>query len=181
MAPEHPAVNPKSRLDPWKEDTNRVTDQPEPVPQRIGDAERDRAAELLRDHLAEGRLDQAEFDERLTIALTAKTAAELDPLFRDLPGPKPGSAVAPSSTFQPPPWQQATPADELVRRPVGPPPANSQLNKAWALVSAIAWPLAIIACFATDWRYWWIILIPIIFPWWMGQAQRHENRRHNRF
>ena len=59
---------------------------------RIGDAERNRAAELLSEHMAEGRLTQAEFDERLSIALKAKTAAELEPLFRDLPGPNPGRA-----------------------------------------------------------------------------------------
>ena len=42
--------------------------------------------------MAEGRLTQAEFDERLSIALNAKTAADLEPLFRDLPGPNPGQA-----------------------------------------------------------------------------------------
>ena len=33
---------------------------------RIGDAERDKAAEYLREHMAAGRLDAGEFDERLT-------------------------------------------------------------------------------------------------------------------
>jgi hypothetical protein len=41
------------------------------VPQRIGDAERDRAAEYLREHLAAGRLELEEFDDRLSSALTA--------------------------------------------------------------------------------------------------------------
>ena len=59
-------------------------------PLRIGDAERNRAAELLGEHMAEGRLTQAEFDERLGVALNAKVAADLEPLFRDLPGPNPG-------------------------------------------------------------------------------------------
>ena len=59
-------------------------------PLRIGDAERNRAAELLGEHMAEGRLTQAEFDERLSAALNAKVATDLEPLFRDLPGPNPG-------------------------------------------------------------------------------------------
>ncbi len=53
---------------------------------RIGDAERDKATEYLREHMAAGRLDAAEFDERLTRALNAKVGPDLDALFTDLPG-----------------------------------------------------------------------------------------------
>ncbi|MEU8567964.1 DUF1707 domain-containing protein [Streptomyces pathocidini] len=52
---------------------------------RASDADRDRVAEVLRDALAEGRLDMAEFDERLGAAYRARTYAELEPLTRDLP------------------------------------------------------------------------------------------------
>ena len=79
----------------------------DPLPQRIGDAERDRAADYLREHMSVGRLTQDEFDERVTAALSARTAADLEPLFNDLPAPKPGQDVAvPGSTpwpaYQPP-------------------------------------------------------------------------------
>jgi Domain of unknown function (DUF1707) len=53
---------------------------------RIGDQERDAAAESLSGHFAAGRLDQTEFEERLAAAYAAKTGAELAPLFADLPG-----------------------------------------------------------------------------------------------
>ncbi|GAA1397739.1 DUF1707 domain-containing protein [Luteococcus peritonei] len=66
----------------------------EPVARRIGDAERDQAAELLREHMAAGRLDHAEFDERLGQALSARTQPELDALFTDLPGERPGTGLA---------------------------------------------------------------------------------------
>jgi hypothetical protein len=158
----------------------RVTDQSAPLPQRIGDAERDRAAEFLRDHLAEGRLDQAEFDERLTRALTAKTQADLDPLFQDLPGPKPGSTAVPADTFQAPPWQRSAPSQGVAPRPAAPAPVSARANNAWAFVSAVAWPVAIILCFATHWSYWWIILIPIFFSGWVGQGRRHDHRRPGR-
>ena len=52
---------------------------------RIGDAERDAAVEKLREHLVAGRLTMEEFDDRMTKAMAAKTSADLDPLFADLP------------------------------------------------------------------------------------------------
>jgi hypothetical protein len=54
---------------------------------RVGDAERDRAVEALREHFAAGRLDADELDERLDAALTARTRADLARLFTDLPDP----------------------------------------------------------------------------------------------
>lgn len=53
---------------------------------RASDAERDQIAEILRAGYAEGRLNSAELDERLTAAYTAKTRADLDALTSDLPG-----------------------------------------------------------------------------------------------
>jgi len=52
---------------------------------RASDADRDRTAALLREHHAAGRLTAEEFDERLDIALNAKTLGELDELLDDLP------------------------------------------------------------------------------------------------
>ncbi|MGA4954949.1 DUF1707 SHOCT-like domain-containing protein [Streptomyces lavendulocolor] len=63
----------------------------EPPDIRASDAERERVAERLRDAYAEGRLDMAEFEERLDSAYRARTHGELVPLLRDLPA----GAVAP--------------------------------------------------------------------------------------
>ncbi|MHC3470502.1 DUF1707 SHOCT-like domain-containing protein [Streptomyces sp. 7R007] len=52
---------------------------------RASDADRERVAEVLRDALAEGRLDMAEFEERLEATYKARTYGELTPLTRDLP------------------------------------------------------------------------------------------------
>jgi uncharacterized protein DUF1707 len=54
---------------------------------RIGTTEREAAASALSEHFAAGRLDQDELEERLDRAYAAKTAADLEPLFRDLPRP----------------------------------------------------------------------------------------------
>ena len=58
---------------------------PEPRPLRIGNNEREQAVQALGEHFAQGRLEPHEFEERTTAAYAARTAAELDRLFDDLP------------------------------------------------------------------------------------------------
>ncbi|MFD7527517.1 DUF1707 domain-containing protein [Streptomyces sp. NPDC059849] len=60
---------------------------------RASDSERERVAETLREAVAEGRLEMAEFEQRLEATYKARTHGELEPLVRDLPAP--GVAVAP--------------------------------------------------------------------------------------
>lgn len=52
---------------------------------RVGDAERDAAVAALREHMAAGRLTAEEFDERMGAALAARTWADVECLFLDLP------------------------------------------------------------------------------------------------
>jgi hypothetical protein len=52
---------------------------------RASDADRDRAAALLREHHAAGRLTATEFHDRMETALEAGTLGELDELMADLP------------------------------------------------------------------------------------------------
>lgn len=64
---------------------------------RIGDAERDVATARLSDHFAAGRLDHEEYDERLDAIWSARTTADLDQVFWDLPvvsTPRPAPPVA---------------------------------------------------------------------------------------
>ncbi|MTE13736.1 DUF1707 SHOCT-like domain-containing protein [Nocardia aurantiaca] len=56
---------------------------------RVGTAEREQAAAALGEHFAAGRLDVAEYDDRVGRAYAAKTAGELAALFGDLPRPQP--------------------------------------------------------------------------------------------
>jgi len=58
---------------------------PDPRSIRIGTAEREQAVKALGEHFAQGRLEPAEFEERMTAAYAARTASELDRLFDDLP------------------------------------------------------------------------------------------------
>jgi hypothetical protein len=68
---------------------------------RVSDADRERVAERLREHFAAGRLTSEELDERVTAALGAKTAGELQSVLADLPEPAP---AGPQAGKVPPPW-----------------------------------------------------------------------------
>lgn len=56
---------------------------------RPSQQERDDVAALLGLAFAEGRLDLREFEERITAAFAARTAADLGRLLVDLPPPQP--------------------------------------------------------------------------------------------
>lgn len=56
---------------------------------RVSDAERAEVADLLGRHYGDGRLDKQEFDERVARAMSAKTRADLNGLFDDLPDIEP--------------------------------------------------------------------------------------------
>jgi len=61
---------------------------------RVSDADRADVADRLSKHYGDGRLDQAEFDERLERAMSAKTQGDLSGLLDDLP-PLPAEGAAP--------------------------------------------------------------------------------------
>jgi Domain of unknown function (DUF1707) len=65
---------------------------------RIGDAEREAAISSLTSHFAEGRLTLIEHEERIELALNARTGRDLDVLFADLPrrGDETGATRRPS-------------------------------------------------------------------------------------
>lgn len=56
---------------------------------RLSDEDRERAAARLADFYAEGRLTADEHAERLDAIWTARTAADLQPIFHDLPRQSP--------------------------------------------------------------------------------------------
>jgi len=70
---------------------------------RVSDAERADVADRLSKHYGDGRLDQAEFNERMERAMNAKTQGDFAGLFTDLPdlSESDASSAAPVS-YQPP-------------------------------------------------------------------------------
>lgn len=72
---------------------------------RISDSDRDRAAAQLRDYYAEGRLTSEELDERVTAALSARTAGDLRRVMADLPvAPAAQGDARSTPPFAAPPW-----------------------------------------------------------------------------
>jgi hypothetical protein len=61
---------------------------------RISDADRSEVADHLSKQYGEGRLDQAEFNERLDRAMRAKTQSDLTWVLSDLPGFEPARQPA---------------------------------------------------------------------------------------
>jgi hypothetical protein len=66
-----------------------------PAPTRIGNAERQQAMDALDVHMSAGRLDPDEYGERVGQASVARTTADLEPLFVDLPAPHGTGPVTP--------------------------------------------------------------------------------------
>ena len=60
---------------------------------RVSDADRDAVVTELGEHFGQGRLDQAEFDERVAKALSARTSRDLGGLLADLPPTREDSTV----------------------------------------------------------------------------------------
>jgi len=87
-SPQSPAAPVTKAADTAAEAGPRAAHPPAPPAEadlRASDADRDRVADILREALAEGRLDAAEHSERLDRLRTAKTHGQLEPLIRDLP------------------------------------------------------------------------------------------------
>ena len=87
-------------MPPSERDVEPQSPGPAVVPEiRASDRERDSATHRLQEAFAEGRLDDAEFDDRMLAALTARTRGQLDQLLTDLPSSAPGTparAVGPA-------------------------------------------------------------------------------------
>ncbi|MFI1469572.1 DUF1707 domain-containing protein [Streptomyces wuyuanensis] len=79
---------------------------------RASDADRDRTADILREALAEGRLDAEEHAERIDAVYRAKTVGELEPIVRDLPASRPPRQEPAPYAYGP--EAPAGPADSLI-------------------------------------------------------------------
>jgi hypothetical protein len=132
----------------------------ESKPLRIGDDERNKAVELLSEHLTEGRLTQTEFNDRLSIALQAKTTEEIEQLFEDLPGPNPGRPEELESLEE----QERRQAAELLEQAKAQRQVQARIDPKWLAALGVATGLAWTACLViylslySDWK---IFIVPL--------------------
>ena len=141
---------------------------------RVSDADRDRAAALLREHHAAGRLTAEEFGQRLDAALDAKTLGEIDDLLTDLPVidlyrlPDEGLRRAAGLPHQ---SLQRTGPDH----PPAIPPGAVAMG-AWAAVAGAivaVWAVAAVVGVGT-WFPWWLL---VVIPWIWVMVRRVRRRR----
>ena len=111
-------------------------------PLRIGDDERNKAVELLSEHLTEGRLTQTEFNDRLAIALQARTTEEIEQLFEDLPGPNPGRPEDLESMEE----QERRRASELLEEAKAQRQVQARIDPKWLAAFGVATAVAWTAC-----------------------------------
>lgn len=81
---------------------------------RASDADRDRIADILRDALAEGRIDAEEHSERIDAVYRAKTVGELEPIVRDLPAARSGREPAGAPLYGPEAAGVEGPAENMI-------------------------------------------------------------------
>jgi len=122
---------------------------------RVSDAERDAVATELGEHFQQGRLDQAEFDERVTKALSARTGRDLSGLLADLPPIRQESS-------------DPQPAARFPRSLIAVP-----LLAAVILIASIAaggWHHGWV-----PWPLWWLVPIMVLrFGWWRRNWRRRQ-------
>ncbi len=118
---------------------------------RVSDAERDAVVTELSEHFQQGRLDQAEFDERVTRALSARTGRDLGGLLADLPPAREQSSAPQPGTRLPRP---------LIVVPLL---AAAILIAGAAAGGWVLWPL------------WWLLPIMLVrFGWWHRGWRRRQ-------
>lgn len=138
---------------------------------RASDADRDKTATLLREHLAAGRLTSDEFDQRLEAALSAKTLGDLDRLMADLPGIDMYRLPDAKLTRQP---MQARSPQSVARRRAE---AWRVAWGGWFTVSVLCFVIWALSGFGYPWPLW------VAAPWGvvlLGQlisgSHSHEHR-----
>src|SRR6266498_1868697 len=120
---------------------------------RVGDAERARTIDLLKEAHVAGYLTLTEIDERLSSALAARTRNDLEPLLADLP----------------PEWRARQAGEAEPRRSVPP--------VAWRLLPLVLIVVAVIVLTAVTGRGFFFPW-PLLWVWFaFGRGRGHAHRR----
>jgi hypothetical protein len=134
---------------------------------RVGSTERDAAVSALNVHREAGRLTSENYEDRSVRAGQARTWADLEPLFADLPEPRPS------------PVQGVATA-----RPSGAPPQQSGgggvVPERWGPIAMGLAPLVALVLFFTLHSWLWFLLVPIVsvlvYGGWGHGGHGHRGR-----
>ncbi len=140
----------------WAAGSRRRFGHPNPD-LRVSDAERADVADRLSKHYGDGRLDQAEFNERMERAMNAKTQGDFAGLFTDLPDlAEPG----------------ATPPAPVSHQPSR---SNSPMSRIAMLVLIIVAAVVVSHLVFNSFFFPWLLIALVAFLW-----LRHHERNHHR-
>lgn len=147
--------------------------------ERVGNHERETAVAALQHHVAAGRLTSTEYEDRSVAARDARTWADLEALFTDLPAP--GAAEIRANHVD-----EVRPAAGEVR-PVAQEPAARPKHTGWLpehvahTVTALT-PIAAVALFFWTGSWLWFLAIPVVAILANGPDgdPRKQNRDRNR-
>jgi hypothetical protein len=128
---------------------------------RVSDAERAEVADRLSKHYSDGRLDQAEFDERVDQAMKAKTQSDLIGLFDDLPDPE-----------EPEPARSQRPTKVAPRRGGRPRRRHPVLFFVLAVVAFLALSHALVELYVP-----WLLIGVLAVLWLVYGPWHHHNDR----
>jgi len=128
---------------------------------RVSDAERAEVADRLSKHYSDGRLDQAEFDERVDQAMKAKTQSDLIGLFDDLPDPE-----------EPEPARSQRPTNVAPRRSGRPRRRHPVLFFVLAVVAFLALSQALVELYVP-----WLLIGVLAVLWLVYGPWHHHNDR----
>jgi hypothetical protein len=123
---------------------------------RASDAERNEVADKLSRHFADGRLDQAEFKDRLDTAMSATTRGDLGGLFHDLP--------------------------RLAEEPPPPPPRRRRLVPFLFIIAFVALAAGSTLTFSSFWAAThvpWFLIAIVAFFLWRRAGHHHSDHNHH--
>jgi len=163
-----------------------------PASVRLGNGDREAALAALKAHLSAGRLDSREYEDRALRVSRARTWAELDPLFTDLPEPRPAPEANLSAGSTP-----GRPTAESAESVFAPRSAGLIAEPMATMLMAAAPILALILFFITD-SWLWFLAIPLVailaygpggragygrerYGRYRGRDRRHDHHRARRW
>jgi Domain of unknown function (DUF1707) len=120
--------------------------------QRVSDAERDEAVELLRNAAGEGRIGHDELEERLSRALSAKTYRQLNATIDDIPRPGSGRGGRGGRAGRVP----------QARRTVASWSLTAVRNEPWLLVFVIPMVMVTLALAAAAMMIWLVCIVAVL-------------------
>jgi hypothetical protein len=147
---------------------------------RASDADRERTAELLREHHAVGRLTAEEFEGRLEATFAARTRGDLDQLLADLPAIDlyrlPSAGIRPSAPGRAARirererWGLDRPGDGSLRLPAG---AGWGTFATVSVLLVAAWAIVGVTTGGAAWVPWFLL---VLIPWLAALARRRPGR-----